>query len=121
MRFGFLPCGGYRWCRFSAIIIRSVTRLGTRGPRFLVSQSEKPGVERSPVCGGPDAQREWNEDVSIVAGANGAMEAYKGKRGGARISHERKKLGSLMERPIWNVNLGNLRVRKRKTPEAMIL
>jgi hypothetical protein len=30
----------------------------TRGPRFLVSQPERPGVERSPICGGPDAQCE---------------------------------------------------------------
>jgi hypothetical protein len=31
---------------------------GTRGPRGLVSQTERPGVERSPICGGPDAQSE---------------------------------------------------------------
>ncbi len=34
---------------------------GTRGPRCLVSQTERPGVERSPICEGPDAQSERSE------------------------------------------------------------
>ena len=33
----------------------------TRGARFLVSQNERPGVERSPICVGPDAQSERSE------------------------------------------------------------
>jgi hypothetical protein len=36
--------------------------MGTRGgPRCLVSRNERPGEERSPVCGGPDAERESSE------------------------------------------------------------
>jgi len=35
---------------------------GTRGPRIPVSQPERPGVERSPVCVGPDAQCERSEN-----------------------------------------------------------
>jgi hypothetical protein len=34
---------------------------GTRGPRCLVSQPERPGVERSAICVGPDTQCERSE------------------------------------------------------------
>ena len=37
------------------------TSRGRAGPRCLVSQKERPGVERSPVCAGPDAQSERSE------------------------------------------------------------
>ena len=33
----------------------------TRGPRCLVFQPERPGVKRSPICEGPDAQSERSE------------------------------------------------------------
>jgi len=33
----------------------------TQGPRFFVFQPERPGVERSPICVGPDAQCERSE------------------------------------------------------------
>jgi hypothetical protein len=34
---------------------------GHAGARCLVSQPERPGVERSPICEGPDAQSERSE------------------------------------------------------------
>ena len=35
--------------------------MGRAGPRCLVSQTERPGVERLPICIGPDAQSERSE------------------------------------------------------------
>ena len=51
------------------------------GARCLVSQTERPGVERSTVCGGPNAKSEQSEDVSRGAGANGRVSGTEGFSG----------------------------------------